>query len=334
MTTNGMGRAMRRLAVAGWVLGAAAVQAASADPGPAQCLKQGDGEGLKLSARDAHVHALVRVQLRFEAADAPPAVDLLFSNGDEAVNERVRAHVATYRLPCWTPAEGPVRFVQEFSLRGSSRPAYLEPRPTPRLPSGGGARELPVPGGACIVKAPAMGFPDNVALPDHPVNVVALFHFVPGQDEPVVEMKSFMAHRTVVRTVEREIKRYRMVCTGAPFTERMQQSVKVTPEGLGDTGFVNKPLSLAQWVRAAKEPARGEPYFDFHTMACPFSVEITYQQPLLENAVKSVGEPNPNRQLFLDWLKTTTLNVPPINQELLHGARTLIDVPCGVLDLR
>lgn len=328
----------RVLALACAVAGSAQAQTPLETPAAlsAKCLQTGPTDDLKLRAVQADVYAMVRVQLRFDSAEAGPQVDVLFSNGDETTTEQVRAHVSRYRLPCWQPSTGPVTFVQEFSLRGRSFPYLRETLPPEAATGMTSSREMAVRSTACRVSAPAPA-PVLGNLPiDHTTNIVALLRFVAGRDEPEVNLKAITAPLSVQRVVERHIKQYRMACEGdaQPYRGHMMQPFKFIAEGGPQTGFINRSLSLSGWVKAIKSPDKGQPYFDFRTMACPFTVELRYMQPLLANEVKELGAPNANRQAFLNWIAGHTLAAPPLSQELLHASRTLVDVPCGVLDLR
>lgn len=299
-----------------------------------QCLKQGDDEGLKLRPGDGPVEALVRVRMRFVSADAPPELDVLFSNAKPAVLEKVLTHVRRYRLPCWTPAAGPVRFVQEFSMRGSSWAAPMDLNAPQSLAAVGDQQSTVVESSGCTFRLPAFTPAPDIGNLTHPVNVEALIRFVPGQWAPEVELSSLLASKEVRKAVKRQVERYRMECKGEPYTGRFVQRFTFVTQDRDSAGFGSNPIPFAHWLGALKAPTKGAPYHDLNTMACPFSVEVTYRQPIARNDVKEVGDADPNRHLFLGWIETHVLKLPDVNQEVLHGERALIDVPCGVVDLR
>ena len=63
--------------------------------------------------------AVVRVRLRFSAADKAPAVTVTYNNADASFADAVKAFVADYRLPCMDASARAIEAVQEFQFVSS-----------------------------------------------------------------------------------------------------------------------------------------------------------------------------------------------------------------------
>jgi len=72
--------------------------------------------------------------------------------------------------------------------------------------------------------------------------------------------------------------------------------------------------------------------FDLTTMGCPFEVDVTAYKPYATNGVAEVGQRDPNRREFLEWLRAATFVFPPAAQRTAIGSSSRVTVPCALLD--
>jgi hypothetical protein len=293
-----------------------------------KCMTQGPAQAsLDLSDIGESKNAFVRVLLRFTSADQPPSSEVIFKSGSDALAERVLAHVASYRLPCWTPETPVVTAVQEFSLEGGKSEFWWT--------AGGGdgaqAKRAGQQYPACIQpRAFSLTSAEAEKLPDAIVNVHAVIRFTDGVGRaPQVSVKSLTAPKAIVQAVKAFAESYRTHCP----LQSGSQWFMFAPAGEVKANF-NKALSLTAMLRASTPASRGGPLFDFSTMACPFSVKIEMLQPLGTNVVSEVGPPNPNRAAFLSWMEGLELAMKPAELEYFLGQQALVNIPCGQMDLR
>ncbi len=294
-----------------------------------KCLTQEAASAtLDLSTVGESQSAFVRVLLRFTSSDQPPVAEVIFKSGSDGLAERVLAHVAGYRLPCWTPETPVVMAVQEFSLSGGKSEFWWaagapEGKKTPAAASSDPACVLP--------RGPfALSSAEERKLPDWLVNVKAEIRFPDGVGTPPqVTVKSLTAPKAIVQAVKTYAEGYRTHC---PFDAASQEFV-FRPAGQVKANF-SQALSLTAMLRASTPASRGSPFFDFNSMACPFSVKMEIQQPLGANIVEEIGPANPNRAAFLAWIEQLKLAMKPSELEYFLGQQALVDIPCGQMDLR
>lgn len=272
-------------------------------------------------------NGFLRVLLTFSGADQPPQVSVLASTGSPALREKAEAYLSGYRLPCHTAPLGNIQAQQEFHLDASG---LHEGAPTHYLNPQGGAKPL------CVVLPKEPLSEVMSSLTTRPVNVVVRVKFDGGPDDPPqVSLSSSDAAAALKDSIWHYVRSYRMPCRQpGDKTEILEQVVLFTPDGVQRRQFRQSPLPLSRFAAiVAKTEGKPAP-FDLDTMACPFQVDWTSMQPLTANRVREIGTHNPNRSGFLAWLAAAHLNMSATAKDEMIGARVIIDVPCGVIDLR
>lgn len=331
----GVARLGAGLLMAGWALAVGATELRRLDP-PARvalkCLTQvQSGQALDLSGVSELQNAFVRVLLRFKAADQAPVSEVIFKSGSRELVERVLTHVSTYRLPCWTPEAGEVQAVQEFSLEGGkSEPFWTEESKAETDP----VAPLAYAKHCVRIQKPEMSSRHEARLPSgHPLNFVAEIAF-DGQPQtvPRVVVRALTAPGVFVDLIQTAAEASRMECA-RPSPLTYTQFFQIQPYGYVPPQF-KQALTLRSLVASSKPASRGNPYFDFGTMSCPFSVKVRFEKPLNANAVQEVGPSNPNRAALLAWLAQLELAMKSTDLEHYLGVEALVDIPCGQLDLR
>jgi hypothetical protein len=220
-------------------------------------------ETLRYPARDKYDRqsGLVRVQLHFEKADAPPRVQILANTAREEMVEMVQDHVRKYRLPCLSGSDGTVSAVQEFAFSNTEQqplPVSATPRPMPNF---------------CVV-APTDSVPVPPLGSDYSEHLIIEFTFDgDGQSPP----KLATAFSTGWASFEREVKnwasQYRMPCRRAgdpPISAKQQFSY--FPASGGPYRWKKEVFSLPEFLRMTKGWESLAADFDLKTMDCPFLV--------------------------------------------------------------
>lgn len=267
---------------------------------------------------------VVRVRLEFTAPDRPPDVSVLFSSGSTYL-EAIQPRIGAYRLPCLRPASAPVVAVQEFAFHpNDSRPVF----PSKLASADAFAR--------CTLDQSRAG---PVVYPTEALNrgeqgnvLVRATYAAPGLPTEVKALNSVGSGRLVSAAL-RLLERTAMVCQepAGPWPKQAVQTVAFRIEGQSDVKLAD--MSLRGFVQNIKDLDLHRVRFDFSTMACPFTVQLSHDRPYVANGVAEVGDRDPNRIPFLAWLSTVELRIPPETAKFLVGSTMRISVPCGVLDL-
>ncbi len=133
--------------------------------------------------------------------------------------------------------------------------------------------------------------------------------------------------------VEEYLGEYRWTCpwnSGEPNFRLQQQFSFTDPE---KRSYVLRDTNLVKFLGQVKDIEKQEVDFKLDTMACPFDVVLTVQQPVLKNKVGEVGTANLNRAELLGWLETLSLDVSSAVFEQVLGQTVKIHVPCGTIKL-
>ena len=268
---------------------------------------------------------LVRALLTFSAADVKPVLRVLSSNGSGPQLLAVRDHVLSYRLPCLKPG---TRFiaVQDF-----------------RFAASGTTKLLP---GRFVAVATEADLPDEcreefnrswqwlwvIDAPPQSKSVVRL-SFTSPTSGPDASLLYNTGPPIWTDFVLRTMAKIRLPCVaelGGSYVG-LQVFAASPLELLGTSG--RPGLTLVQLVGLMKHRPTDSVKFDLNTMGCPFEVEFEVLQPHLDNFVKEEGDPNPQREAFLTWLRGVTLNVSEDDLRRVLAVPNKISVPCAVLDL-
>jgi len=269
----------------------------------------------------------LRVKLNFISAHDAPEIEVLAKIVDDEVLDDVRRYLVSYRLPCMKPGQGPISAVQEFAFDALGT---VDGKPLRWVD-----QEIASVSAKCLV------------MPDGPVNVnpgrrdsgvvqvlVDLRFDGDGQQAPKAKVFYSDASSNVEKAILAYLSEYRMPCrkTGDKVAE-FQQSFRLVLDHSAAVEFAQRQLPLQQFLAMVKNVNRDKVGFDFNTMACPFSLELFYQQPIRANSVSSIGQENFNRAELLAWLSGLHLDLPPRISRGLFGERLVIDVPCSTLSL-
>lgn len=325
-------------AVAGWLLAAAAVRAApdpalsglQVEPGPSplDCLTVGaDAPPVYPGYERARKReGLVRVRLRFDAADAPPAVEVMHEMGGQAFSDAVRQRLSAYRLPCLQPGVAPVVAIQEFQfIPGDGRPVYWTKA---RIEASDALKSV----AGCLERGPLPDYPFGAQRAGLQGVVLVRLSFSSSDAPPQAEILYDGGHAMFAEVVETHVASYRLPCLtpdSAPL--RAMQAFEFIMEGGG--WYVLRPLTLQKLVGAIDDLSKHRVRFNFDTMGCPFDVKFVLHQPYAENPVAEIGSRDANRREFLAWLGTVSLKLPKRAHSRVIGDSTTISVPCGTLDL-
>jgi len=245
-------------AVAGWLLAAGAVRAApdparsglqvEAGPSPLACLTVGADAPPVYPGheRTRKREGLVRVRLRFEAADAPPAVEVMHEMGGPAFSDAVRRRLSAYRLPCLQPGAAPVVAIQEFQfIPGDGRPVYwtkARSEASDALNSVAG----------CLERGAPPDYPFGAQRAGLQGVVLVRLSFSSPDAPPQAEIVYDGGHPLFAEAVETHVASYRLPCLPpdrAPL--RAMQEFEFTMEGGG--WYVLRPLTLQKLVGAIED---------------------------------------------------------------------------------
>lgn len=275
--------------------------------------------------------AVVRVKLTFNSSDQAPAADVSFNNAGPAFAAAVRDHVMSYRLPCLQPGK---RFsgVQEFQFlvkKSVSRVLQSAARDAE-----GGVIWSP----EClaeILNARPPDFPDASAITGStaPGTVLVRLRFTAPDAAPEMRVLYNGGDPRLERAVRDSVMAYRMACL-KPGDEPVVANQEFTFLYHGDNPAHLKPeLTLVQLLGLVKDLSAQTVRFDFTTMGCPFQLSVEPYQPWAQNRVHQVGDANPGRREFTEWLRNVVFMIPPRAMKTAIGSPTTVSVPCTVLDL-
>jgi hypothetical protein len=269
----------------------------------------------------------MRVKLEFRQPDQAPVVEILANTAQAAVHDKVLKYLSQYRLPCLgaNGDGGPVIATQEFHFDplgdADGKPLRLV----------GIASD---PARACLVM-PKWG-PEAPKFVGSGIAKVLIEASFTGDGASAPEVKILHSdNRKAERSVLENLAEYRMPCrkTGdKPFTFRQNFTYAV---GEAQAAKFTEPLmALPRFLGSVRGIKQQSAYFDFSTMGCPFRVQWELRRPVQDNDARTEGAPNPNRAEFLAWLQGLELDLSAKQTRALLGESVLLDIPCGVLDLR
>ena len=267
----------------------------------------------------------MKVELTFTAPDEAPTVDVLEKEGGAEFVESVQKHVRTFRAPCLALADTPAALTIEFVFKPDARRAFW----TEPVDSRAGKREAML---KCISHESKDKRPDYpISLADDGIqgSVLAQMRFVAPDSPPEVRVYSRPSARRLKNHVESWARGYRMPChEGAPVETTW--TFRFRFEG-DHQGF--KPLTLRQLLGNVPGIGKQRLFFDFNTMACPFDVRLRYWQSQLPNLVAEMGDRQPSRRPFLNWLSGIELDLPSAALDAVFGDDVTITIPCTKIDL-
>ena len=277
--------------------------------------------------------ATVRVRLTFTQPDAPPAAVVFFNSGDDRFSEVVLQRVKAYRLPCLPNGRSPITTTQEFYFDPRDGRPVVWNAPRPGMSAG--------PPNKCTHQAMGkIDYPSRALEQDSTRSTISrklqsgvvLVHMQAlseGAPSSVIIL-SDAGSGLLAGTVTEYLQNMRVSCDRYPV--KMLQAFQFHIEGEKQYAF--KDMSLKSFAGLLQDLDGQRVRFDFSTMRCPFDVQLTLYQPHFPNSVGEVGEADPNRAEFLEWLRGVTLRLPRDAAKHLVGSQMRVSVPCGLLDLR
>jgi hypothetical protein len=315
-------------ALAVWGVSAADASEVSLAPSLAlQCMTPPEAERARLvypaNALERKEGGVVEVELTFDDPTGAPDVRVL----NEPLNSLasgVRQHVRRYRVPCLGAGQKAV-IRQDFSFDPTDGRKVLWT--TPR-DANEPVRKAML---ACLrAGKPKPGYPMSALRSEEQGVVVLRLTFKDAANEPEITVADDTPARSLIDAAKDHALDLRLPChSGVPLEVVYQYTFLIE----GGDRLVLKDATLAEYLRAAKDIAKAQVYFDFNEMKCPFDVRIAMNQPTGNNRVGEIGESQPARAFFLDWLSRQRLNLRPKQQNLLIGKSLNVSVPCGALNL-
>lgn len=270
--------------------------------------------------------ALIRTRLTFSTASEKPVLRVLASDGSGAQLLAVRDHLLNYRLPCLQPG---TRFVAVQDFRFVAGP--------------GGTKVLP---GQFVAVATEASLPEEcreeferswqwLIVWDAPPEARTLVRlsFTSPTAGPEARILYNTGPPVWTDFVLRNMAKIRLPCVadlGGSYVG-IQMFAGSPLELLSNPNRAG--LTLGQLVNLMKHRKGDSVKFDLNTMGCPFEVDFEVFQPYLDNLVKEVDEPNPQREPFLQWLRGVALNISDHDLRRVLAVPNKVTVPCAVLDL-
>ena len=271
---------------------------------------------------------MVKVELRFQAADQAPKVNVLNEDRQTLgkLEDAVREHVVHLRVPCMAAGSPEVVLRRDYVFvpNDGRKVVASQPRDQADLAL---SEQL-----ACITHVKGLKRPDYPTLAlrdDKQGNVYVRLRFEAPDQAPKLGVLAASRHTALVAAVRDYAAGLRLPCLGSQPVEPTQLFMfKID----GGARTVLNDFSLVQMVGAARDLPAGV-YFDLNTMQCPFSLRLSYFRPHGPNEVRSLDTHYPARQAFMDWLSQITLNLPDVRNTEVLGQTITVEVPCGTVDL-
>ena len=268
----------------------------------------------------------VAVELDFDRPDAAPRVNVTAGAGGQGFEEAVRAFVEAYRVPCLEAGQK-VQLRQEFVFRPSDgrRVASTEPI------DADDQRRWRMR--ACLKHlrpSERIEYPMQAQSRAEHGTVVLKLEFVDAQSAPRVTVLDRAGSSSLAFAARDHANGYRMACHDGGVVDIVQfYEFKFE----GDARIVLTDASFVDFLRNVKGIQKSNVYFDFNAMGCPFEFRMKLYRPHSANVVGELGDPNPERRFFLDWLRRQELDLDAKTLNAVLGQEMTVAVPCTVLSL-
>lgn len=275
------------------------------------------------------VAATVRVELRFDAADAAPRVRFVDRDDYGEFHVAVQRYAASLRLPCLKAERAPVTLRQDYVFVPNDRRKVVA-----SLPRDNALAEAEAAGKrrACIGPKGDTGglhYPPGAVRQEAQGVVLARARFDSADTPPKFEILAAPRSRDLRWSAEEFMSRLRNPChDGVPTTVTWVLQYNF-PDG---KRFRLHDTNLVELLAHAEAMPLGV-YFDLSKMKCPFDLRITYYRPHLPNRVGQFDADVPERHAFMDWLSQITLRLHDEAANAVLGSSFVLSVPCAVVDL-
>jgi hypothetical protein len=315
--------------------GAALAQTQIVMPGAAQrCLTTGgptlDRPDYPKQAYEHKAGAKVELEIEFRAPNAAPKVRSLKTEADARYRDDFESAVLKvaerYRVPC-LPAGETATLKQEFVF------VPHDGRPVSWMAQTDEESQRSSKLNRCLTKPTILPvYPERALRADRQGTVLVALTFTGSASPPQVAVLDDGGDRAFAEAVQDHAGGVRMPChdNAGAVQSLMLYDFKFD----GGSRVVLNDMTMITLLRHLKGIRSANLYFDFNQMGCPFEGRLEYFQPHAPNLVGEVGPRNPERRFFLDWLSRQQLDLPTARQaNAVLGQRTVISVPCTVLDL-
>lgn len=319
-------------------LSAASAQTTAVLPTPAQrCLTRGEPLlGTPVYPPEvlrAKASGRVSIELEFLAPDAEPTlqslkVDRVDQRAHESLLEQsVRDFIKAYRVPC-LPAGEKSTLAQEFVFVPQDR------RGVTMMASSDPSRARGNRLGACLVHRDPRAqprYPSADLRAERQGTAVVQLEFNDATAPPKVSVLDEGGSSSFAEASREHALGYRMPCHDGQGAAGLLQLYLFKVEG--GSRVILKDVSFPTLAGLFRGIRSTNVYFDFNAMGCPFEVLFRPLQPHAPNDVGVVGDVNPERRFFLDWLSRQQLDLPARQLNALFGQEARVSVPCIVLNL-
>lgn len=294
------------------------------------CLSRSDGAPAALSypvTEEARKEGgTVHAQLKFSSATAAPEVTILSRPRAGHFDDAVIAWASQYRVPCMAPGEGAVTLTQEFVFDVSqlSRVVALSPRDAADDSRRGQLQCMRLADGAV-----RPGFPRDARQHREEGTMIVRLRFTSADSAPTMEIVQPVHSRSIRRTVTSHVADLRLPCLESAAVDTL---IAYKFFYTNDSRELIKDSSLLEALAAARD-LKKPVHFNFRNMACPFDLRVSYHQPYSRNTVQQLDHAVTEREPLARWLEELTLDLPNPASARLFGAKFIITVPCGELNL-
>jgi len=169
-----------------------------------------------------------------------------------------------------------------------------------------------------------------------PSTVIARLTFTAPDAPPSIETLYAGGDARYAQAILAEAALLRTPCVtaGAPVQSLESHRVSVRQgRAFAPEPRLKTDLQLGDVVRLVRDLKSQNVKFDLREMHCPFAVRFSPFQPYMANSVHEVGDADPSRAPFLEWLRNVSLNIPKDMMVTAIGRESVVAVPCAVLDL-
>ena len=275
----------------------------------------------------SRIKGRVKVELVFTTPATRPEVKVLEHEGDDNFVRSVKDHVRDLRVPCHDGSATPARLVFDYVFKPDDRQVHWATPLDADDPARGALLR-------CVKNIRPQASPDYPTAArgkDVQGTVLARLRFDSPDGPPVAQVFAQPSAELLRAEIEGWVKGYRMPChTGAPVEAVWTLVFSLKDDG----GYGFRDMELLTYLRVVRDIDKQLVQFDLKQMTCPFEVRLQYRRPHLPNLVGEVGNRDPARRPFLDWLAAQELNIPKASLDAVFGDTARITVPCVTLDLK
>jgi len=285
-----------------------------------------------LAAFKRGVAGRVTAELVFTLADRAPAVHVLNAESSDKsetgaipasdFEAAVRRFARHYRVPCLTAADAPARLAIEYVFRREqTETVHGQPQDLVRAQRDALWRCVRHTSGRA-----QLAYPRNALQAQLQGRVFSVMRFTAADQAPEVQVFARDGAAGLAAAVTEWAAGLRMPCqTGGPFETTVTYHFVLERDAFGF-----KPgIGFSHLLRAMPPAVREKMPRDTTGMGCPFTVRLSYTQPLRPNTVGVVaGGWSPARTAFLDWLRTVELNLPDESLDSVFADDVDFTVPC------